>query len=99
MSGSLVTLPDASSTTAVNPPRPAPRAVRSLVNVRGAYTTTVWSPDAVTQALPIHWSASNPGSVRDAVVFPAYPSLSRAVITWNPWASPEVVQATSPDFR
>ncbi len=40
----------------------------SLVNVLGAYATTARCPEPVTQALPIHWSVSNPGSARVAAV-------------------------------
>src|SRR4029079_15524627 len=67
--GSLVTSPVPRSTTAVNAPRVISAGL--LVKERGAYTTTARSPEAVTQALPIQASVSNPGSEREAAVFHA----------------------------
>ncbi len=61
-----VTAPESRSTTAVKPPRLA--SCWLLVNVRGAYTATARLPDPVTHTLPIHWSASTPGTSSVAAV-------------------------------
>src|SRR5262245_50689562 len=83
--------------TAANAPRS--KSTGSLVNARGAYTTTMRRPDPVRHALPIHWSVSKPGSASEATVRQEYPELASARRTWNPVGSPAVARATSREDR
>ena len=68
-----------------------------FVTCRGAYTTTMYRPDAVTQPCPTPCVVPTPGSPSVAAVRHEYADPSSATSTCRPDASPCTVATTSPD--